>query len=55
MTEWHSNKYWQNRPLNERLKNLRIPARYVGKDLNTYDKDTGDTEAFNAITKWRSI
>lgn len=52
MTEWHSNKYWQNRPKDERIKNLRIPARYVGKTLETYDQDNGDREAFNAVNLW---
>ena len=52
MTEWHSNKYWQNRSKEERLRNLRIPARYLGKDLNTYDSEAGDSEAFNAINHW---
>lgn len=54
MTEWHSNKYWQNRSKEERLKNLRIPARYVGKNLKTYDSDNGDSEAFDAVNRWCS-
>lgn len=52
MTEWHSNKYWQNRSKEERLKNLRIPARYQGKSLETYDAEAGDTTAFNAVNHW---
>jgi len=52
MTEWHSNKYWQNRSKEERIKNLRIPARYSGKNLKTYDQSAGDEEAFTAIQKW---
>ena len=54
MTEWHSNKYWQNRSKEERLRNLRIQARYLGKDLNTYDSEAGDSEPFNAINHWCS-
>jgi DNA replication protein DnaC len=54
MTEWHSNKYWQNRSKEERLRNLRIPARYLGKNLDTYDSEAGDSEAFNAINHWCS-
>ena len=52
MSEWHSNKYWQNRSKDERLKNLRIPARYQGKTLSTYDYEAGDTDAFNALNHW---
>ena len=52
MTEWRSNKYWRNRPVDERVKNLRIPARYVGKTLKGFDVEVGDKEAFNAINVW---
>lgn len=52
MAEWHSNKYWQNRSKEERIKNLRIPARYSGKTLQTYDKTAGDSEAFDAVSRW---
>lgn len=52
MTEWHSNKYWQNRPKDEKIKNLRIPARFADKSLKNYDTDAGDTEAFDAVNNW---
>lgn len=54
MTEWRSNRYWQNRPKEERIANLRIPARYSGKTLGNYDLEAGDSEAFSAIKKWCS-
>jgi DNA replication protein DnaC len=52
MAEWHSNKYWQNRSKDERIKNLRIPARYAGKNLSTFDTSAGDEEAFTAVQRW---
>jgi DNA replication protein DnaC len=52
MTEWHSNKYWQNRSKDERIKNLRIPARYRDKSLANYDKENGDEDAFDAVNLW---
>lgn len=52
MTEWHSNKYWQNRSKEERLKNLRIPPRFADKTLSNYDTGAGDAEAFSAIMRW---
>lgn len=52
MTEWHSNKYWQNRSVQERLKNARIPSRYEGKTLDNYDTDIGDDVAHEAISRW---
>lgn len=54
MTEWRSNKYWRNRPVEERITNLRIPARYAGKSLRDFDTTAGDEEAFNAIKVWMS-
>lgn len=54
MTEWRSNKYWRNRPVEERIANLRIPARYAGKTFKDFDTNTGDEEAFNAVKIWLS-
>lgn len=54
MAEWHSNKYWQNRSAEDRVKNLRIPARYRDKDLSNYDKSKGDETAFEAVEHWCS-
>lgn len=52
MTEWHSNKYWQNRSKDERIKNLRIPARYRDKSLSNYDTDNGDEDSLDAVKHW---
>jgi DNA replication protein DnaC len=54
MAEWHSNKYWQNRSAEDRVKNLRIPARYRDKDLSNYDKSKGDETAYEAVEHWCS-
>lgn len=54
MAEWHSNKYWQNRSKEDRIKNLRIPARYRDKTLENYDKTNGDEDSFDAINHWCS-
>ena len=54
MTEWHSRKYWQNRPVQERIKNARIPTRYEGKNLENYDVDCGDSVAHDAVSLWAS-
>lgn len=52
VTEWKSDKYWRNRPVEERLKNTRIPARYADKTFDTYQQDLGDPASFNAVLKW---
>lgn len=52
MTEWKSNRYWQNRPVDERLKNARIPARYKDKSFSNYDVEVGDSDAFKGVTAW---
>jgi DNA replication protein DnaC len=52
MTEWKSTKYWRNRPVEERVQNARIPTRYKGKKLSTYDLETGDKAAFDAVSSW---
>lgn len=53
MVEWHGAKYWQNRSSEERLRNMRIPSRYLDKPLSSFDLSSGDTEAFNALMVWR--
>lgn len=52
MAEWKSNKYWRNRPVEERIQNARIPARFSGKSLSEYDVLSGDEEAYNAVSLW---
>lgn len=53
-TEWRSNNYWRNRSVEERIQNLRIPARFRNKGLHTFDTDAGDKDAFDAVSKWYS-
>ena len=52
MTEWHSNKYWQNRSKDERIRNLRIPARYRDKTLASFDAEHGDAASLEAVQHW---
>ena len=52
MAEWKSDRYWRNRPTDERVKNARIPARYADKSFTTYNQDLGDPASFNAVSKW---
>ena len=54
MAEWRSDKYWRNRPVSERLKNTRVPARYSDKSFTTYDQDKGDPASFAGVNKWAS-
>lgn len=52
MTEWKSDKYWRNRPVDERLKNARIPARYKDKTFENYDLDKGDEQSYKGVLFW---
>lgn len=52
MTEWKSAKYWRNRSPEERVQNARIPTRYKDKHLSEYDVNTGDKDAFDAVSTW---
>ena len=52
VSEWHSDRYWRNRPTDERVKNARIPARYLGKSFETYDQDKGDISAYTGVSTW---
>jgi len=51
-TEWKGQRYWKNRPLDERLKNLKIPKRYENLTLASYDKSIGDVDVHYAVTTW---
>jgi DNA replication protein DnaC len=51
-TEWHSVKYWRNRSPKERLENARLPKRYRNSSFESYDLETGDANAVNAINLW---
>jgi len=52
MSEWKGARYWKNRPLDERLKNLKIPKRFEHLTLDDYDKSVGDTDVHYAVTTW---
>lgn len=51
-TEWKTARYWRNRPLDERLKNLRIPRRFESMSLDNYDKSIGDQDVYYAVMTW---
>jgi DNA replication protein DnaC len=51
-TGWKGPRYWRNRPLEERLSNLRIPRRFESMTLESYDKSTGDQDVYYAIMTW---
>jgi len=52
MTDWKSNKYWRNRPVEERLKNLRVPPRYKSCTFNNYEIEHGSDQFKTAVEKW---
>lgn len=45
MSEWKSNKYWRNRPVEERVRNLRIPPRYKNCTFDSL-QPVGDMQFF---------
>jgi len=52
MTDWKSSKYWRNRPVEERVRNLRIPPRYKNSTFANYDENEGSPAFKDAIIKW---
>ena len=52
MTEWKSNKYWRNRPIEERVRNLRVPPRYKNCTFENYDEEQGSPTFQSAVEKW---
>jgi DNA replication protein DnaC len=52
MTEWKGARYWRNRPVEERLKNARIPKRFEAMTMENYDKSVGDQDVHYAIMTW---
>lgn len=52
MSEWKSDRYWRNRPVEERIKNARIPVRYRDKTFADYNTEVGSINALKAIKKW---
>lgn len=53
MSEWKSAKYWKNRPVAERLENLKIPRRYKNITMASYNPNIGDKNAYEAILTWQ--
>lgn len=51
-TDWKGPRYWRNRPLEERLNNLRIPRRFESMTLESYSKSIGDQDVYYAIMTW---
>lgn len=54
MSEWKSNKYWRNRPVEERVRNLRMPPRYKSCTFDSYSTEEGSPEFHSAVVKWAS-
>ena len=54
MSEWKSAKYWRNRPLDERLKNLRVPPRYRLCSFDSFETTTATQPLVKALHKWVS-
>lgn len=52
MTEVKSPKYWRNRPVEERLTNLRIPPRYRKCSFDNYDTSGTSDKIVGALSKW---
>ena len=52
MTEWRSAKYWRNRPVDERVKNLRIPPRYKSCTLANFETDDQNKSLVSAARRW---
>jgi DNA replication protein DnaC len=52
MAEWKSDRYWRNRPKDERIKNARVPARYASSNFDTYQVDLGDEASYKGMKAW---
>jgi DNA replication protein DnaC len=52
MTDWKSSKYWRNRTVEERLRNLRLPPRYKSYTFESYNEDDGSPVFKDAVVKW---
>lgn len=52
MSELRSQKYWRNRPLEERLENTLIPKRFRADTLDTFKVPSVDKVAFDVLNKW---
>lgn len=52
MSEWKSNKYWRNRPVEERVRNLRIPPRYRSCTFDSFEDVDGVGVFKTAVRKY---
>lgn len=54
MSDWKSAKYWRMRPVEERVRNLRIPPRYRSCTLQSFESTEGSPEEalLSAVSKW---
>jgi DNA replication protein DnaC len=52
MSELRSQKYWRNRPPEERVANTLIPKRFRQDTLDTFKVNDKDTKTFALITGW---
>lgn len=50
--ELRSNKYWRNRPAEERVENTRIPKRYRKDNLDNFKVRSGDEQSMSLINQW---
>lgn len=52
MSELRSQKYWRNRPAEERLRNTAIPKRFRTDTLDTFKPTEKDRDSWELINKW---
>ena len=52
MGELRSQKYWRNRPAEERVRNTAIPKRFRTQTLDTFKPLEKDRESLDLIHKW---
>jgi DNA replication protein DnaC len=52
MSDLRSQKYWRNRPIEERLENTLIPKRFRADTLDTFKVPSVDSVAVEVIKKW---
>lgn len=52
MSELRSQRYWQNREPEERVRNTQIPKRFRQDTLDSFKVRKNDTDTFALINKW---
>lgn len=52
MRELRSQKYWRNRPDDERVRNTLIPRRYRMDTLDTFNPSEKDKDSWRLVNKW---